>query len=715
MARHFALTIRLHDRRYHGASEWPPAPARVFQALVAGAARGRHVPEEAARALTLLESLPPPVVAAPSARRGLRLSLFVPNNDLDAVEGDPDRIGEVRIKKTVQPRLLESDAPFLYVWPLSDGAGNELTALADGLYQFGRGVDPAWAVGETIDDEELAARLRSHRGTVHRPSTGEGSSELAVPTRSSFASIVRRFDASLVRLRPGANGVTNFVQPPKAHWAMVRYDGTPTFHLFELRRESEPVRSSAWATWRAAKLVEQVRDTAASTLKHALPERIADVERVIVGRKRDGADSGPSEQRVRFIPLPSVGHSHADQSIRRMLVQIPRGSLTEEDVLWSLTGRPLFDPETGELGTTTLVAVPEDEMARRYCASARVWRSVTPLALTSARRRRIEPLRIREEAKSAGERANEEAVARRCVGQALRHAGVNAALVRARVQREPFEAHGARAERFAESGRFPKEALWHVELELDRPIRGPLVLGDGRFLGLGVMLPKADAGAIAFAIEPGCNSVADATVVTRALRRAVMARVQATLGSRESLLPYFSGHRSDGTPTDQPHLAFSFDPQRSHLLVIAPHALDGRAATRDEREHLRTLEESLVGFTQLRAGRAGLLSLARAEIDVAEDPLFAPSRVWETATTYRVTRHLRRAGATAAIAADVRAECARRGLPRPDVEVLRVDVRPSAALGAHVRLRFRVAVAGPIVLGRDRFLGGGLFAGAHAR
>ena len=92
MERHFALTVHLHDRRYHGADEWPPAPARVFQALVAGAAQGRHVPDAAARALKLLECFAPPVIAAPAARRGQRVSVFVPNNDLDGVDGDTEPV-----------------------------------------------------------------------------------------------------------------------------------------------------------------------------------------------------------------------------------------------------------------------------------------------------------------------------------------------------------------------------------------------------------------------------------------------------------------------------------------------------------------------------------------------------------------------------------------------------------------------------------------------
>ena len=48
------------------------------------------------------------------------------------------------------------------------------------------------------------------------------------------------------------------------------------------------------------------------------------------------------------------------------------------------------------------------------------------------------------------------------------------------------------AERFAHGSRFSKHALWHVELGFPDAIPGPLVIGDGRFCGLGVMTPTME-------------------------------------------------------------------------------------------------------------------------------------------------------------------------------------------------------------------------------
>ena len=38
------VAVRFLEGRYHGADGWPPGPGRLFQALMAGAARGSRVP-----------------------------------------------------------------------------------------------------------------------------------------------------------------------------------------------------------------------------------------------------------------------------------------------------------------------------------------------------------------------------------------------------------------------------------------------------------------------------------------------------------------------------------------------------------------------------------------------------------------------------------------------------------------------------------------------
>jgi CRISPR-associated protein Csb2 len=348
---------------------------------------------------------------------------------------------------------------------------------------------------------------------------------------------------------------------------------------------------------------------------------------------------------------------------------------------------------------------------------ARLWRSVTPVSLPErAARRRIEPRRMREEAKGAAERLREQEAAEAAVHQALRHAEIDAPVQAIRVQREPFEAKGKRAEAFAPGTRFAKERLWHVEIAFAKPILGPLQIGDGRYLGLGLMgRVRRTEGTFAFVIADGLTDKAEPLALTRALRRAVMARAQAKIGERATLPPFFTGHATDGAPSrtgQHEHLAFIFDAPRKRLLIVAPHILERRQASKLERGYLQTLEGALEDFRELRAGAAGKPALVPGALDFSGDPLLARSSLWESLTPYRVTRHAKLNDVAAALEADLLTECLRAGLPRPMIEIVKAFGRPGEGLFGLVKLSFRVAVTGPILLGRDRHFGGGLFVAA---
>jgi CRISPR-associated protein Csb2 len=699
-----------------GAPEWPPAPARVFQALLAGVARGSAVPEGIAPALEWLESLRPPVIAAPRARAGGRISLFVPNNDADAVS-NPRDVSGIRTKKVVHPILFEEDVPLLYAWSLEGDTPHETVVIkaANDLYQLGRGVDMAWALAELVDDEALEGRFHGYNGTVHRPEPDAPGRALACPTPGALASLMERHRSARLQ-RPAQGGLAQvlFTNAPKPRFKSVTYTQARTRTVFELRSREDDAKASPWPLRRVVRLVEALRDGAASRLREALPDAHSAIERTLIGRKADGRDPSPIEHRARILPLPSIGHEHADRAVRRIVLEVPSSAgVAPSDVEWAFSGLETVDPETGVVGPFLLTRAESDNMLSHYEGPSRRWRSVTAVALPeTASRRRIDPHRRGEEAKSAGERAAEEDRAVAAVHIALRRAGVRGMATAVRLQREPFEARGARAESFAEGTRFAKERLWHVELELDRSIRGPLVIGDGRFLGLGLMapltLPTRDSGIFCLGVEGSPKN--DPVALCRALRRAVMAAVQEVIGDAP-LGVYFSGHDEHGAPARADrsgHLAFQWDPARQRLLVIAPHRLDRREPAWDERRAMDALDEALDGVVDLRAGWAGRFALRRCPIS-ADDPIVAAARSWISVTPYTVTRHVRHGSALEALVQDVRVDCGRRGLPAPEVTVLESHGVPGRGLQGRVRLDFAVAVTGPLALGRTRYLGGGLF------
>ncbi len=699
-----------------GAPEWPPSPARVFQALVAGVARGVSIPDHVVRSLEWLEQLAPPMIGTPRSRPGARASLWVPNNDLDAKGGDPAKLAELRTAKVVFPRLIEGDEPLMYVWSWTEdvvhGAG--LLEAAEQLYQLGRGVDLAWAHAEILDDDGVARVLGEYPGLVHKPAGPGDTSGSLCPVPGSLASLQRRFEARRIEeVWEGKKRKELFANAPKPLFQAVRYGRRSELIAFDILDASDERRAFPFALHRVASLVVAVRDAAAERLRDAFPHHHEEIARVLIGRRPDANEGSSIDDRVRIVPLPSIGHEHADLGVRRLLVDLPGGSsLSVDDLAWAFDGLGPADPTTGVL-TYVLARAKSSRMPDRYIEGARCFRTVTPVVLPrEVARRRIEPTRRQEEAKPGAERDQEQARAIGAVATALRHAGVRAHARDIVVQREPFDRRGARAERFADGTRFEKERMWHVQFSLDREVQGPLVIGDGRFLGLGVLAPRREPNAIhAFTIEDGLVEKAIAEDVARALRRAVMSLVQDAIG-RRSLPSYFSGHDDLGAPAQDdvaPHLSFAFDPVGKRVLIVAPHVLSQRAASTWEQEHLSVLERALQSLHLLRAGRAGLLVLRNTPVGES-DPIVCSSRRWRTISPYRVNRHAKKVSAKEAVALDVRAECARRGLPLPQITVHDARGRDGVGLVGDVELEFAHAVSGPVLLGRNRHVGGGMFA-----
>ena len=719
MARSLLIAVRFHEGRYHGqedrfngADGWPPSPARLYQALLAGAARGAQLDAADESALRWLEHLPPPRIAAPAARRGRAVKLFVPNNDLDSVGGDPARVSEIRVPKAWRPCFFDPDQPLLYVWRFADGSEDaaRICVLARRLYQLGRGVDVAWADGHVLDSDKADALLESHPGTLRSPG---GPGETPTPRPGTLDSLLARYERKRRRLVTQGSGRTPgqlFTQPPKALFRHTGFDTPPRLLHFELRGAEGEFAPRPLAS--VAPLTTGLRAAAARRLQESFPAQSALFERLIIGR---GAGPRDLAQRLRLVPVPSIGAQHTDPAIRRLVVEVPAECpIRVDDLKWAFSRLRACDPRTGKMWPGSLLSTDDSRMANRYKGPARAFRSITPVALSGAPRRRVGA----GGEKAADERSREERRARGAVVQALRHAGVRAKPTEIHVRREPFRSRGVRAELFADGSRFSKHSLWHVALRFREAITGPLVLGDGRFYGLGLMEPvtgRNDVVAYYLRAEHRAGS-ADRSALTHSLRRALMSLARDDSGHVDRL---FSGHEPDSRTDSAGHHAHVFlaadggdrdNDAIARLIVATPWAADRR--TKPRRGDLRLFERVTGQLNDLRAGRLGRFTGLAAEPIEDGDPLLGPARDWISTTSYVATRNLRkRDDPTAAIEADVTAECHRRGLPTPvaidvrDVEAGPRGGRPSATL----RLSFANVVHGPLLLGRDSHLGGGLF------
>ena len=291
MSQSLLVAVRFHEGRYHGQDDrfggkegWPPSPGRLFQALVAAAARGARLREEDLAALNWLERLAPPRVAAPAARRGRPVKLYVPSNDLDSVSGDPDRIGKIRDPKTWRPSFFDQEEPVLYVWDFESGKGEakRICAVAARLYQLGRGIDMAWARAHVVDRDQADTLLESHCGPVRRP-TGNG--ETATPTRGTLASLVTRYERNRTRLTTvgvGRKSTQLFTKPPLAFFARTGYDAPARRLHFELRGTEGAFSPRPLSS--ASLLVVGLVNGATRRLQAALPSKAKEIQ---------AADPGP--------------------------------------------------------------------------------------------------------------------------------------------------------------------------------------------------------------------------------------------------------------------------------------------------------------------------------------------------------------------------------------------------------------------------------------
>ena len=695
---HLLISVRFLEGRYHGEGDgfherdgWPPSPARLFQALVAAAARGAVIPAAEQAALRWLEELPPPRVAAPPGHQGKSVPQFVPNNDLDAV--GPDGVDKIRDRKHWRPTHFDPSLPVHYVWRFDppDVCAQAVCEVANELYQLGRGIDMANATGEILTEKQVEERLASY-GVIRSPG---GVGLVAVARRGTLDSLLAKYDDGRKRFVAESQG-TLFVQPRRAQLRHVAYDAPPRRLHFKLHVSQG---FSAQSLGTAGVLISSIRDAVASRLIEALPDRAREVERLIIGRNATARDV---PRRLRIIPVPSVGVMHTDPSIRRLMVELPAEfPFSREDLKWAFTA----DSASATQPVYRVVSTNDAEMASHYTRPARLFRSITAVALSETARPIDGPL--------AAQRRREESRAVGAVLQALRRAGVRNRPTQVVVRRTPLQLRGQPAATFAAGTRFAKRSMWHVELQFATDVAGPLILGDGRFLGLGLMVPvPLRDDVVGYALPSRSVARSDAPALLRSLRRALMAVARNDLGGVDRL---FSGHETDGRAAGtgrHGHVFLAADVDGkwvAKLVVAAPWTVD--RSTRPSARKRRLFDAVTRQLTELRAGTYGCFSLQPMPLD-DDDLITAPARTWRSATPYLATRNVKKgADAAAAVTQDVFTECRRRGLPAPvTVSVAGVSTGPSGdQAAADVEIAFATAVSGPILLGRSSHRGGGLF------
>jgi CRISPR-associated protein Csb2 len=460
--------------RYHGA-EWPPSPARLLQAMLAGVKTGgyRELWPRVEQGFQWLERRPAPsILVRPTDGHCTSYKLAVPNNDLDTVAhewaaGRRADVAKIRTIKMVSPRPLEASEPHVrYVWPLEEGEDGEgvaamLRPLSHCLYSLGWGVDMAYA------DLELETDVGSDGWQEWVPSRTKGK-QLPVPVPGFLEDLEATY--ARFKARTSGKGVDTDTRP--AVYQLQRYARrdelvmpSVTFSLLTVDGES---LSKGWHD--AMKISAWMRHAAAEALRgEAFGE---DVDSYVLGHTPKQSDAS---HRMSFVPLPSIGHPNSDGRTRRVLfAEPPTGSGRAVELLgFKLPGTTLTDVNKREV--CMLAPSADDGVIGRYMGGergAQDWRSVTPVVLHGYNSMRgvvsvakTEKLLLRA-FEMAGYRP--ESIERMAFQAAPLWPGAGSA----RAVRVPEHLDG-----------YPR---YHVEVRFRRPVSGPVLAGIGRHYGVGL-------------------------------------------------------------------------------------------------------------------------------------------------------------------------------------------------------------------------------------
>jgi CRISPR-associated protein Csb2 len=473
MTRFLLLSIRFLNDRYHGLTqngekaEWPPSPFRVFQALIAGNARGPKLSESVRNALHWLESLDPPDIIAPQAQQGRVLLTYVLNNVSDS---NPNS----RTPKMVRPTLLNGDRHVQYAWrfdasqPDAIECAGTLKGAARHINALGWGIDLAIGHGEIVEHLPPPIKSRVH----YRPTDSvlAGGLDLRVPRRDSLLSLERTYADFLKRYQ--SPSITK-LESAGAIYEPHRYVVGTTrpnvaFRLVNANGDTVSVRHQL-----IAPLVGMIR--ALANRQHV----VASLGQDIIDREIKGHPKESTGERVSILPLPTIRQGPTDGRIRRVMLAQPQES---DGALCNWLGQlfdgqgltPLSDEE--RFPSLFLERISRfDTVLPYYTGVSRVWASVTAVLLPGYDDRKDH----------RGNHQKRLARAEQLVRKALRQANINVPS-HVELSRVPYWTGSLHARDYRPREKLAHYPCWHVRLTFDRPWTGPLLIGAGRHCGFGV-------------------------------------------------------------------------------------------------------------------------------------------------------------------------------------------------------------------------------------
>jgi CRISPR-associated protein Csb2 len=492
--------------------DWPPAPGRLHQALVAAALIGippgneEKLASRSLEALQWLERQQPPEIIASAVSGDLdpatRFRVAIPQNN--PAKSDLTRTS-VLLAPTLARRAVAQLGQRLevdYAWKLQTPAEEKeaeqhlaaLTDLAAQVRYLGRAEDQIEARLCLTEDINT-----TQEGYVSwRPTNGPADVDLLIARRDTTTDLIRNHTRPVPARTRRSQG-SRFL---RAHdYARDVVAGLRPVHvaLLQLFAETDnpdepPLSSDAEnaGVWRS-RIRQKAVDLALDNGRWDSP----DLAQELISGHPPGQPDRTERPHLAFVPLPSINQQgKADGRVRRVaLIGYARSDIETEAVEVYRTLSASLDGEQIELGTLRyrlqlFDRSPEkDKVWSQFVRAGRLWQTVTPVALAGG-------FKVPKYSPDGGrELTSNERHARRLaeltalLRSSLRHIGLPARLTETcaiMLTPSPLLPNTVRAERY----RPPGESAFfaHARLEFSEPVRGPLVVGDRRYQGYGLFL-----------------------------------------------------------------------------------------------------------------------------------------------------------------------------------------------------------------------------------
>lgn len=440
------------------AFEWPPHPQRLFSAMVAA-----HFELECGAAgeaaLRWFEALPSPHLCVdldPGARQ--IHSHWVPVNDetLAFDKAKPINFQHLLDRRTKQeryfPAVLPADARVIFSWPDAPNTAEHVSTLmriVEGVSYLGHSSSPVRAC---ILANPPAANLKPDPfGNVDLRVTGPGRFD-----RLNAVYALRQRDES--------------VQPPLGRTQ--RY-----------RDQQDVVASSDWGTSvvlaiESGQKLGVANSAALATMARNALLRLLPNDAPPMLSGHDSKDIASKHAHLAVVPLPFVDAQYADGSIKGVAFLLPKTATAAEQMMLDEALFQLNTLKLGALGELSLRRVDDeaDEMwslrwRQRFAVKSQTWRSATPVVCDRFPKKNL-PI--------------EEILARSVERIGLpRPIHIEIAQISALKGSVHIRAYAS-----SENKQLASRFRTHATLHFATPVRGPIVIGAGRFLGLGLFVPE---------------------------------------------------------------------------------------------------------------------------------------------------------------------------------------------------------------------------------